>query len=168
MRLRFLLPVAGISNEPIVMKRIQEIRPPNFALGFLFIGVLAHLTFSPPRIIPSSLKILGGILVIGGLVSIFWAGSLFQKRGTVFRPTEDPKVLVREGPYARTRNPMYLGAVLILSGIAILIGTLPLLLVPVAFFFVVQVVFIPYEERNLKRIFGKRYEDYQSRVRRWF
>ena len=62
---------------------------------------------------------------------------------------------------------MYLGITIALMGIAIVVGSLPMLIAPVGFFAIINMVFIPYEERRLEQIFGEEYIDYKRQVRRW-
>ncbi len=91
----------------------------------------------------------------------------FKKSATAIRPFETSTALVKGGPYRFTRNPMYLGMVLILIGTAIYLGSLtPWFVIPV-FFLIIQECFIKHEEPFLKNIFGKEYQDYKCKVRRW-
>ncbi len=91
----------------------------------------------------------------------------FKKSGTAIRPFETSTALVKDGPYRFTRNPMYLGMVLILIGTAIYLGSLtPWFVIPV-FFLIIQEWFIKHEEPFLENIFGKEYQDYKCKVRRW-
>jgi protein-S-isoprenylcysteine O-methyltransferase Ste14 len=62
---------------------------------------------------------------------------------------------------------MYLGVTVILLGVAIWVGSLPMLIAPVGFFGIMSVFRIPDEEQRLREIFGATYEDYTRRVRRW-
>jgi protein-S-isoprenylcysteine O-methyltransferase Ste14 len=62
---------------------------------------------------------------------------------------------------------MYLGAVLLLAGVAILLGTLAPLLVVTVVFAILQEGFIRREERLLEETFGDRYRTYRLSVRRW-
>ena len=55
----------------------------------------------------------------------------------------------------------------LLLGIAVLVGSLPVLLVPLVFFLTMNAVFIPMEEERLERLFGQEYLAYKHRVRRW-
>jgi protein-S-isoprenylcysteine O-methyltransferase Ste14 len=75
--------------------------------------------------------------------------------------------LVQHGLYRWSRNPMYLGAVLLVAGVAVLLGSLSPLVVVIAFFVVLQEVFIRREERLLEQTFGERYRIYRTSVRRW-
>jgi len=91
----------------------------------------------------------------------------FKKSATAIRPFEPSTTLVKGGPYRFTRNPMYLGMVLILIGTAIYLGSLtPWFVIPV-FFLIIQEWFIKHEELFLENIFGKEYQDYKTKVRRW-
>jgi protein-S-isoprenylcysteine O-methyltransferase Ste14 len=62
---------------------------------------------------------------------------------------------------------MYLGIILMMAGVAVYMGSLPMFLAPIAFFVIVSMVFIPHEEKTLERMFGGTYRDYKSKVRQW-
>ncbi len=66
-----------------------------------------------------------------------------------------------------SRNPMYLGMLMMLIGSSFLVGTIPSLFAPVAFFLIIDKVFIPYEEEKLVETFGAEYSYYAQKVRRW-
>jgi protein-S-isoprenylcysteine O-methyltransferase Ste14 len=102
-----------------------------------------------------------------GFVLIASGALYFKKSATAIRPFEPSTALVKGGPYRFTRNPMYLGMVLILIGTAIYLGSLtPWFVIPV-FFLIIQEWFIKHEEPFLENIFGKEYLDYKSKIRRW-
>ena len=81
--------------------------------------------------------------------------------------SETNRALVTRGPYAFTRNPMYLGLVVAALGMAILVGTWPMLAAPIAVFLTASFVHIPFEEAKMLRQFGEAYDAYASKVRRW-
>jgi protein-S-isoprenylcysteine O-methyltransferase Ste14 len=62
---------------------------------------------------------------------------------------------------------MYLGAILLVSGVALLLGSVTPLLVVIAFFVILQEGFIRHEERLLEQRFGEEYRNYGRSVRRW-
>jgi protein-S-isoprenylcysteine O-methyltransferase Ste14 len=62
---------------------------------------------------------------------------------------------------------MYLGALGVGVGAALLAGTWPMWLVPAVLFMLQNFAIIPFEERSMERTFGDAYRDYRSRVRRW-
>ena len=83
------------------------------------------------------------------------------------RKPETTSTLVTTGVYAWTRNPMYLGLLLLLLGWAIRLGTLSPFLGPLLFIPLIQHVQIRPEEHALRMQFGKDYDRYCHRVNRW-
>jgi len=148
--------------------RLMKVVPPMWIVILLGAGLVIHWLF-PSRVFmdlrcyPAAI-----ILFLLGLFSVLWAGSLFRRRGTEILPhSPTNKLLLTEGLYRFTRNPMYLGMTLVLLGIAFFVGTLPMFLVPFAFFCLINFVFIPFEEAKMHRQFGEEYADFKRRVRRW-
>jgi protein-S-isoprenylcysteine O-methyltransferase Ste14 len=73
--------------------------------------------------------------------------------------------LVDTGPYARTRNPLYLGNLLIWAGVGVV--TWPSAVVAVPILVAYYAAIVAWEERNLAERLGKPYADYTRRVPRW-
>ena len=113
------------------------------------------------------LWILAVVLVVAGIVMSAAGSSAFRRAGTAVVPFERSTVLVTNGLYRFTRNPMYLGLVLSLVGVAILLGSFGAWLPLPIFIWILQTQFINGEERFLEEIFGAPYLDYKKRVRRW-
>ncbi|MEM9420314.1 MAG: isoprenylcysteine carboxylmethyltransferase family protein [Planctomycetota bacterium] len=112
-------------------------------------------------------KMLGwGPIVLGSLLCAAGAGH-FAKRRTTIMPRRESRVLVTDGAYAFTRNPMYLGMVFILAGNCLIAGSATVWLVPLVFVWVVDRCLIRLEERMLEQRFGEDFVDYRKRVRRW-
>jgi protein-S-isoprenylcysteine O-methyltransferase Ste14 len=107
------------------------------------------------------------VVVLGFLISL--SGRLaFARVGTEVVPvSKKNSVLVTTGPFRFTRNPMYLGILVITIGLALVVGTAAVYAVPVAFFLFVNFISIPYEEEKMERQFGDEYLEYKKRVRRW-
>jgi protein-S-isoprenylcysteine O-methyltransferase Ste14 len=99
------------------------------------------------------------------LLASFW-NFAFRGRGTP-HPADPPKELVVSGPYRFTRNPQYLGVILLLLGHFTWSGAL--LLAPYALLvFILFNIFIRfYEEPTLQSRFGDSYRRYKQRVPRW-
>ena len=117
---------------------------------------------------PSRVDSLVGYFFIS--ISIVLAGSslaMFFKSRTTIVPHGQPAALVARGPYRLSRNPMYLGLLCLLVGIACLLGSLSPFLVPPMFVIVISKIFIPMEEANMSAKFGEEYRTYQTQVRRW-
>lgn len=132
----------------------------------LAVGVVAWAApegglFAPPW------RWLGVPLVAGGLWLLLTASSVFKKRETNIHTFKDPDVLVTEGAFAYSRNPMYLGFLLVLAGAGVLASTAWALFPAVVFFLAAQFWYIPFEERSALARFGDSYLSYRQRVRRW-
>ena len=87
-------------------------------------------------------------------------------RGTP-APFDPPRELVATGLYRWVRNPMYLSALLLLVGEAILLEAPVLLRYAAAFFLATHLFVVLYEEPTLTRTFGPEYTEYRARVGRW-
>lgn len=113
--------------------------------------------------------LIGTFLVAAGLGVNINAMIAFAKADTTVNPLtpEKTSTLVSHGLFAQTRNPIYLAMTMILLGVCVLFGNLINLTV-VAFFvwYITNFQIIP-EEEALKKSFGKQYEDYCKKVRRW-
>jgi protein-S-isoprenylcysteine O-methyltransferase Ste14 len=96
----------------------------------------------------------------------FWA---FRKAKTTVNPMhpEAASSVVTSGIYGYTRNPMYVGLCALLAGWAVWLSGPWVLLGPLAFaLFVTRFQIIP-EERTMSSKFGREYDEYRRRVRRW-
>ncbi len=83
-------------------------------------------------------------------------------------PTSQPTMtIVDSGPYRLTRNPIYVGMMLGLIGLAIALNSLWLLLTLVPFALVIRYGVVTREEAYLERKFGDVYRRYRARIRRW-
>jgi protein-S-isoprenylcysteine O-methyltransferase Ste14 len=133
----------------------------------MFIMVVLHFLFPVSKIIPFPWSLLGVIPLSFGLVINLIADRAFKKHATTVKPFEESTALITAGVFRFSRNPMYLGFVLILLGIATLMGSLtPYLVIP-PFAVLMNVLFIRVEERMLEATFGESWLEYSSRVRQW-
>ena len=146
---------------------LPRLRPPWIALSYLGAAWGLDALGRADRLVRDPWRWLGLPAVAAGLVLVAWALRLFARGSTTHNPYGEPSALVTDGPFRFTRNPMYVGVTSVLSGIALLVGTLPFLAVPVAFAVTIQWAFVPREEANLARAFGPAWDDYRRRVRRW-
>ncbi|MDI6742478.1 MAG: isoprenylcysteine carboxylmethyltransferase family protein [Smithella sp.] len=112
-------------------------------------------------------KVAGFLIAFVGIFLLIIATGLFMARKTTVMPTRAPDKLVTEGIYRITRNPMYLGMLLILSGFPLMMDTIIGLICPAIFFFLMDRIVIPREEKVVEGVFGKDYLDYKSLKRRW-
>ncbi len=112
-------------------------------------------------------RIVGIVLIVKWLVLAIWAVRTFRGVGTTPNPTKPTTALALGGPYRFTRNPMYVGLVLMQVGVALVANALwPLVFVVLSVIVVQRAVIVP-EEAYLERKFGAPYVEYKQRVRRW-
>jgi protein-S-isoprenylcysteine O-methyltransferase Ste14 len=107
-------------------------------------------------------------VVVSRMMSVA-AGQRFRQARTTFDPVrpEQTSHLVTEGVYGVSRNPMYLGLVLMLVAWALWLGTASPWAVPPLFAILMTTTQIAPEERALETVFGETYVAYRHRVRRW-
>ena len=151
-----------MSDKPNVKLPPPLIYGSAFAIGFALDWLLPWSAFTGP--LRWWLAGAAGLPAVG---IALWALLTFRRADTAIEPWEPARHLVTHGPYAYTRNPMYVSLTLLTAAIAIALD-LPwaLLMVPVAVLVTDQHV-IAREEIHLRHMFGSAYRDYCTRTRRW-
>ena len=147
--------------------KLANIKPPQIAGMLLAVSLGLHFALPTEYRLDFACRACGSAASIFGFILMMWAWWLFRLSGTPARPTDRATSLVTSGPFRFSRNPMYLGIVVMLLGIALWLGSWPMLIAPVGFFVFMSLVRIPYEEQRLGDIFGEAYVSYTRRVRRW-
>jgi protein-S-isoprenylcysteine O-methyltransferase Ste14 len=141
--------------------------PPLIYLVFFLVGVGLQRFVPVPPLPIGAARVVGGVLALLWVLLTAWSFRRFWSAGTSVIPVRPTTALVVEGPYRFTRNPMYVGLLLLYTGVACWFGLVwPLLLAPVLVW-VIGVWVIAREERYLDRKFGQEYRQYRSQVRRW-
>ncbi len=111
--------------------------------------------------------LISGVLIGGGILMAVLAVVEFRRHKTTVIPHETPSSMVQSGIYKRSRNPIYVGDVLILAGLVLRFdAVLSLVLVPV-FVWVLERRFILPEEDRLRRTFRADFARYERKTRRW-
>lgn len=146
------------------MKRL--IVPPLFVMISLILIMLSYFLAPAYNIIPFPYNFIGLIISFGGFVVMGKARDLFKKHNTNLA-IETSSSLVTEGPYAKTRNPMYIGMFLLLLGIGVCFCNLFSMVAPFAFLLTIHLIFIPKEEKLMHEAFGNQYLEYKGKVKRW-
>ncbi len=153
-----------------VRKAIIVLLPPLF-LAFIFspgyfLGPRVDAALNLPRIATPPLNsFTGGLIFLIGFVLYAWTILLFARIG---QGTQTPIVptqrLVTTGPYAHSRNPMFLGAILMIIGFGIILNSIAAivlgLIIPISYLIVIKLV----EEKELEARFGQEYAEYKKRV----
>lgn len=145
----------------------MRIYPPVYALAAM--AVMAALDMWAPLVVILSppWTAMGGLPISVGLGLMGWAAWVFRRHDTTIHPFQRASALVISGPFAFSRNPIYLGLTLVLLGVALALGSVtPFLVVPV-FTMVIDRHIIGPEEQLLAETFGARFAQYRVRVRRW-
>ena len=142
--------------------------PPLIALGLLLLGLALD------RVLPWRLNLeglwrylCGSALIVAGAALLLAAAGGFRKAGTDLKPWKTTSAIVSQGIYGWTRNPMYLGMVLVYLGLSLILASLGALLLAPILVLLFQTQVIAREERYLEAKFGEAYVDYKARVRRW-
>ena len=157
---------AVMDTHPVQPSWHLKIPPPIWGVGMLLVAFLVDRFIGTPMEFRSTpLAVLVGA---GGLLLAGWGERTFAAEGTDILPASPTnKKLVTRGPFRYTRNPMYLGLVLMALGFALYFGTTAFYVVPALLFVLCNFSFIPFEEAKMQRQFGDQYTDYLRRVRRW-
>jgi protein-S-isoprenylcysteine O-methyltransferase Ste14 len=141
--------------------------PPFLYVGLFLLGLLLERA-APAVSLPRGLSLTAAaVLLVPGFGLLFWSLVLFLRARTSPLPMRPTTSIVRSGPYRWTRNPMYLGMLLIYLGIALWFDVFwPLALAPFVVLLVNRLV-IRKEERYLEDRFGDEYRRFKEQVRRW-
>ena len=145
--------------------------PPVIYLSAIVIAAMLGIFYPLPWIGPplSDLLFAIGWLLIAGFVFIdLQAMRTLHRAGTAILPTRGADTLVTSGPFSFSRNPIYLGNSMLTAGIGLVAGNAWFFAALIVACFLTQKLAIEPEEKHLGLRFGKKYRDYQKRVRRWF
>jgi protein-S-isoprenylcysteine O-methyltransferase Ste14 len=120
-----------------------------------------------PGVDDGAARIIGIGFGVAGVILVAWAISALIGGGTTVMPDKASTALITSGPFGYFRNPIYLGEVLILLGLAELTKNVWYIVAAAAFAVLVTILQIVPEERHLEARFGDSYRDYKRRTRRW-
>jgi protein-S-isoprenylcysteine O-methyltransferase Ste14 len=146
-------------------------------IGLLFLFVHAAIPWGLSRFgvhygwlnqRPGPWNLLALVLVITGIVGAFWTMTQhYQASPATFVALKPGEALITPGPYAYSRNPMYLAELTLWLGWALFFGSIAVLLGFGAWLAVFSLLAVPYEERDLEARFGEAYRQYKRHVPRW-
>ncbi len=109
-----------------------------------------------------ALAILGAVLAAACIATFLTTG-----RGTP-APFDPPREFVASGPYRYVRNPMYVGAAMVLIGAGLALSSPAVVALGFVFLLLMHLLVVLYEEPALTARFGAPYERYRSTVPRWW
>ena len=144
-----------------------KIMPPTWMLIALVAMLIFHFMLPIAKIVPTLWNLVGLFFLVSGITLNLIADRAFQRIGTTVKPYQESSSLVTGGVFQISRNPMYLGMVLILIGIAVLLRSLSPLLVVIPFAILIDQIYIRVEEQMLTEKFGAKWQAYKAKTRRW-
>ena len=150
-------------------KPARVVPAPLLVVGCLGAGWLAHRLW-PIRFLPDlgGWGTAAGAAIVLGALAIGLAGVReFHRRGTPTSPFQPSTALVTSGVFRFTRNPMYLGLVLVGLGVAVAFDSAALLVASLVLALLLQAAVIRPEERALAARYGAAFEKYRLETRRW-
>ena len=134
--------------------------------------ILVDIFTYPADIIPQPYNLIGILFIPVGMFLVIWANYALLYIGKIGlrdrEPMQRPSNLVLVGPYRFTRNPIYLGCLLMLLGLVIVWSSIVTLFFLILIYIVFRYIFIKREEIILEEEFGDEYRDFKKRVKRWF
>ena len=148
---------------------MRKILLPPVMLLLCLIGIVAvnYFDLSVIVLLSGPVKLIGYALIAFGIFLPVWGARLFRQHKTNIIPYKDPDNIVTIGPFGFSRNPMYLGMIFVLLGVAALYGTALGFIFPAVYFAVANGWYIPFEEGRMQAAFGDEFTAYKARVRRW-
>jgi protein-S-isoprenylcysteine O-methyltransferase Ste14 len=146
-----------------------RIPPPFIMLLAAILMWMLHRWMPLAQLIVNPWNRSGWLFAVAGMGIAVAAFERFKQASTTVNPREPHTAsnLVTGGVYRISRNPMYLGLLMILMGWALDLGTASPWIVPPVFVFIVTVLQIIPEEQALEKLFGEQYVEYRRRVARW-
>jgi protein-S-isoprenylcysteine O-methyltransferase Ste14 len=141
-------------------------RPPLILVATIALGLVLNF-FWPTSFLPPAIAAPLGVLII--LFAIALGISAVEEMlaaNTALEVRKPSTEIVTSGVFQRSRNPIYLG-MLLLTGIAILANSLCILVLVLPFAIILQKGVIEREEAYLEQKFGDKYLRYKAKVRRW-
>jgi protein-S-isoprenylcysteine O-methyltransferase Ste14 len=144
--------------------------PPLIYLTSAIAGLVAEVNFPLPWAtgLPATiLQVVGAILGLGALAMDVYCVKTFAEHKTTVLPHRAATALITTGPFAWSRNPIYVGNTLLVLGAGLYFGKLWLVILAPVAAVITQKLAIEREEKHLAGKFGTAWVDYASKVRRW-
>lgn len=145
----------------------KNVHPPIVALIFIGIGFLLGFVIPFPFAAPALLQNIGLALTFIGILCGVGAFIEFRKARTTLDPHGSVSQIVTTGIYRFTRNPIYLGFLLMVIGLPLNSGYYWGILIAPFYAVTMNRLVIEREEAYLEKKFKEQYTGYRSRVRRW-
>ena len=149
-----------------MMKGFPDL-PPIWWAGSMAIIYATLWAFPQFHFVFSGAEIISQAVFFAALLIVAWSAIWFWRKKTPIEPHHTPKVLIIEGPYRLSRNPIYLALVMLTLSSAIGHGSPVGLICATALWWVLDRRFVRPEEAGLISAFGDEATDYIRKTRRW-
>lgn len=146
------------------------VMPPVLFLGALALGygLTRYFPIGPGLASPNGLALtVGLVFMASGLALVVFPARRLRRAGTSVMPGEPAHALVKEGAFRVTRNPIYIGFVLVYFGLAIALTSVWILVLLMPVLVILHRGVVLREEAYLEWKFGDAYRRYAERVPRW-
>ena len=145
-------------------------RPPLLFLAALVLGFTFDRLLPLPLTHPQLTSIgwtAGGVLVASGIALMAAGIRNFSRADTPVPSNQAVRALVTTGIHGWSRNPIYVGMLLLYAGIGVAARSPWSLILALPLFVILRYGVVAREEAYLERRFGDAYRDYKAHVRRW-
>ncbi len=156
----------GTKSQALTGRQMVDL-PPVWLLGFIALVWMQVWIWPAGTGDSPVLALIGGVLFWGGLVLMGWAVWAFRTHQTSVVPHQMPSAIITTGPFRFSRNPIYLGDVMILTGVILGHGAWPCLILLPLFVAILSRRFIAPEEARLKDNFEAEFAEYAAKTRKW-
>ena len=157
----------GVPGSGMEGESHRGLTPPVYFLAALIAVAALTLAVSASAFSSPLFQVAGVTLLFAGVwLNVRGAGQ-FESAGTPIQPGSRGGVMVTDGVFRFSRNPMYLGMASTLLGAALALDSAVALLVTPLFVWVIDRGFVAKEESILEDEFGEAYREYRGQVRRW-
>ncbi len=144
--------------------------PPILTVGMVLVCLLLDIYLPlgwEPEQVSNLMRGAGVLLLVVALAFVIWAFLTFRKHDANMSPHRAASRLLTSGPFAHSRNPIYLGDVLLVAGFGFVLGSRWFIIGAVVLFFLLGELVIKREEKHLEANFPEAWADYRKLVRRW-
>jgi protein-S-isoprenylcysteine O-methyltransferase Ste14 len=144
--------------------------PPILLLALIALGIALQWLVPLPWIYGLAAleaTVLGVTMIVAAFAIDIWAALVFRGHKTTIMPNRGSTRLVTGGPFRFSRNPIYVGNLMVVAGLGLVLANPWLLILAPVLGFALHNLAIRREERHLEALFGGEWRDYKARVRRW-
>lgn len=145
--------------------------PPLILITMVVLGFVLNAYLPLGWVVPPMsefLSFMGAMIVFLAIAFDVWAMKTLRIHQTTIMPHKGSSALVSTGPYAVSRNPIYLGNVMLVVGLALIFGIIWLFALAFVGGLLTSLLAIRSEEKHLAHNFPREWSGYQKKVRRWF